>query len=71
MVDGVSLYVRRGEAVVSFAIAMAFAFFYYILFAIAHAMASKRVLPPEIAMWLPNVLLACIGAVAIRRAILI
>lgn len=67
----IAVIVRRGEAIVSFAIAMAFAFLYYILFAIAHAMAAKQVLPPYIAMWLPNVLLFVTGLFAIRKAILV
>jgi lipopolysaccharide export system permease protein len=57
--------------VVSFAIAMIFAFLYYILFAIAHAMAAKGVLPPYVSMWLPNLLLVAIGLFAVRKAILV
>lgn len=67
----IAVIVRRGEAVVSFAIAMIFAFLFYILFAIAHAMAAKGVLPPAISMWLPNLLLVMVGLVAVRRAILV
>lgn len=67
----IAVIVRRGEAVVSFAIAMAFAFLYYILFATAHAMAAKHVLPPYVAMWLPNVLLFVAGLFAVRKAVLV
>lgn len=67
----IAVIVRRGEAIVSFAIAMAFAFLYYILFAIAHAMSAKHVAPPELMMWAPNLLLALVGAFAIRKAILV
>ncbi len=67
----IAVIVRRGEAVVSFAIAMGFAFLYYILFALAHALAAKQVLPPGIAMWLPNLFLAGAGLYTIRRAILV
>jgi len=67
----IAVIVRRGEAVVSFAIAMIFAFLFYILFAIAHALAAKGVLPPYIAMWLPNLLLVIIGLFAVRKAILV
>ena len=67
----IAVIVRRGEAIVSFAIAMAFAFLYYILFATAHAMAAKNVLPPYISMWLPNALLFIAGLFAVRKAVLV
>ncbi len=67
----IAVIVRRGEAVVSFAIAMAFAFLYYILFATAHAMAAKQVLPAAVAMWLPNVLLFIAGLFAVRKAVIV
>ena len=67
----IAVIVRRGEAVVSFAIAMVFAFLFYILFAIAHALAAKGVLPPYVSMWLPNLLLVTIGLFAVRKAILV
>ena len=67
----IAVIVRRGEAIVSFAIAMIFAFLYYILFAIAHAIAAKHALPPYVAMWLPNVLLLIVGMFTVRKAILV
>ncbi len=67
----VAVIVRRGEAAVSFAIAMTFAFLYYILFATAHAMAAKQVMPPYIAMWLPNILLFIAGLFAVRKAVIV
>lgn len=67
----IAVIVRRGEAIVSFAIAMAFAFLYYVLFATAHAMAAKHVLPPYVAMWLPNVLLFIAGLFAVRKAVIV
>lgn len=67
----IAVIVRRGEAIVSFAIAMAFAFLYYILFATAHAIAAEGALPVIVAMWLPNVLLFVAGLFAVRKAVIV
>jgi lipopolysaccharide export system permease protein len=60
---------RRGEAVVSFSVAMGLAAFYYVLFVLGRTMAVNGSLTPWIAMWLPNVLLAGIALFLGKRLV--
>lgn len=62
--------VKRGEVIVSFGISMAAMCIYYILFALAQAMATRGLLPPFISLWIPNILLIGIGTWFLRKAIL-
>ncbi|MFH1801103.1 MAG: LptF/LptG family permease [Candidatus Omnitrophota bacterium] len=66
----IATIVKRGEVVISFGISMAATSVYYILFAIAQAIASRGVLPPMISLWFPNILLIGVGTVLLRKAIL-
>ena len=64
----IAILVRRGEIVAGFAISMAAASFYYILFAGAKTLSVRGVLPPPIALWLPNFLLLALGGYFLRRS---
>ena len=66
----IAAIVKRGEVVISFGISMAAMGLYYILFAIAQAIASRGGVPPMICLWFPNILLIGVGVVLLRKAIL-
>ncbi len=66
----IAVLVRRGEIVVSFAVSMAGVSLYYILFAIAKALALHGVMVAAIALWLPNLLLFAAGLYLLRKAVL-
>ena len=48
----------RGEAVISFSLAMAVVTVYYVLFVWASTVGTQGLLPPGIALWMPNILVA-------------
>jgi lipopolysaccharide export system permease protein len=58
---------RRGEAVVSFTLAIGIVAVYYVFFVWSRAMTIEGFLPPVIALWLPNVFMAACGTVLLRR----
>jgi LPS export ABC transporter permease LptF len=66
----IATIVKRGEVVISFGISMAATSVYYILFAIAQAIASRGILPPYVSLWLPNFIFIGIGMILLRKAIL-
>jgi LPS export ABC transporter permease LptG/LPS export ABC transporter permease LptF len=59
---------RRGGRGSAFALSLAIIVAYYILLSSGETWAQEGRLPPGISMWLPNVLLLAIGAVAISRS---
>lgn len=65
----IAILVRRGEVVVSFAISMAAACIYYILFVGAKSMAIRGLLPAALALWIPNVILLAAGTHLVKRSI--
>ena len=65
----IAILVRRGEIVVSFAISMAAACLYYVLFVGAKSLAIRGALPAYAALWLPNIALAFVGFKLIKRSI--
>ncbi|HTL46509.1 MAG TPA: LptF/LptG family permease [Verrucomicrobiae bacterium] len=65
----IAILVRRGEVVVSFAISMAAACIYYILFVGAKSLAIRGVLPAYAALWLPNIGLTIVGFKLIKKSI--
>lgn len=62
--------VNRGEVVVSFGISMAAMGLYYILFALAQAIASRNGLPLMFCIWFPNIVLIGAGTIFLRKAVL-
>jgi lipopolysaccharide export system permease protein len=64
------LGVQPGRAVKSrgFTLSIAVIFAYYILLSIGQAMAEQGRVPAAIGLWLPNLVLGAIGALAFRRA---
>lgn len=66
----VAFLVRRGEIIISFAMAMGMACLYYILFVGARTVAYNELLSPAIACWFPNILLLAVGAYLTRKAII-
>lgn len=60
---------RRGEATISFALAMAIVAVYYILFVWGKAMAVESHLNPFLAMWLPNLFLMGCGTALMKRVL--
>jgi lipopolysaccharide export system permease protein len=53
--------VRRGGRAVSLVISIAFALGYYVLIVAGEGLGTRGKLPPALAMWLPNILLALVG----------
>ena len=60
---------RRGEAVISFSVAMAVVAFYYILFVTGRTVAINGYLPAWIALWIPNVLLIVVAIFLSRKVV--
>ena len=63
-----AIITRRGEAVVSFSIAGGVVALYYILFVWGNTMAVRGVFPPGLSLWFPNIFLAAIALILMRRA---
>ncbi|MCM8775096.1 MAG: LptF/LptG family permease, partial [Candidatus Omnitrophica bacterium] len=66
----IAILVRRGEIALSFAISMAMACLYYILFVGAKTLSIRGFMPPFFAFWLPNIMLIAVGVYLMRRSIL-
>lgn len=62
---------RRGEAVVSFSLALGIVALYYVFFIWSRAMTVEGFLPPLIALWLPNGVMMGCGAYLIKRIVLV
>ncbi|OGX05353.1 MAG: hypothetical protein A3G87_08060 [Omnitrophica bacterium RIFCSPLOWO2_12_FULL_50_11] len=60
---------RRGEAVVSFSVAMGMVAIYYVLFVAGRTAAVFGYLPAWIALWLPNVLLVAVALFLGRKVV--
>lgn len=65
-----AMITRRGEAVVSFSLAMGIVAVYYVLFVWGSTMAVSGYLPAPIALWLPNILMMIIAFFLVRKAVL-
>ncbi len=64
-----AIITHRGEAVVSFCLAMGIVSVYYILFVWANTLGSRGFLHPGITLWLPNLLLLGIGIFLLRKVV--
>ncbi len=58
---------RRGEATISFALAMGVVAIYYVLFVWGEAMTIENNFNPFLSMWLPNVFMMGCGAALMKR----
>ena len=58
---------RRGEATVSFALAMGVVAIYYVLFVWGKAMTLESHFPPLLMMWLPNFFMVVSGALLMKK----
>ncbi len=65
----IAILVRRGEIILSFAISMAMACLYYVLFVGAKTVSIQGLLPPYIVFWLPNLLLLSLGVYFFRKSL--
>lgn len=65
----IAMLVHRGEIILSFGISMLMAGLYYVLFVGAKSIAIQGYLPPVLAFWFPNILLAGIGGNLFRRSL--
>ena len=65
-----AVLVRRGELIWSFSISMCVVIIYYVMYVWVGTISDHGTLPPEIALWLPNVILIGLGAFVMRRAII-
>ncbi|MGE5345288.1 MAG: LptF/LptG family permease [Acidithiobacillales bacterium] len=61
------LATRRGGRAAGFAVSVLIVLGYYVLLALGEARAIDGRLPPALAMWLPDLLLALLGLTALRR----
>ncbi len=64
-----AILVRRGELIWSFGISMSVVIIYYCLYVWVGTVANNGILPPEIALWLPNFALVVIGLFLTKKAI--
>jgi len=65
-----AIITRRGEAVISFCLAMGVVTLYYVLFVWTSTLGTHGVMPPGILLWLPNVFLIGIGIYLMKKVIL-
>jgi lipopolysaccharide export system permease protein len=66
----IAILVQRGEIVLSFAISMAAASLYYVLFVGAKTISMSGIIPAMIVFWLPNLLLMALGVYLLKRSLL-
>ena len=64
-----ALLARRGERLIGFGLSLIVFVVYYLLLLGANALALKNLLTPQVAMWLPNALVGCIGLLLLYKAI--
>lgn len=64
-----ALITRRGEPIVSFAVALALISIYYVFFVWTDTMAVQGILHPAIALWLPDIILASLGGFLLLRVV--
>ncbi len=64
-----ALLARRGERLIGFALSLGVFVTYYLMLLGANAFALKGLLTPQVAMWLPNVVVGLTGLVLLYRAI--
>lgn len=62
-----ALITRRGEAVISFGLAVGIVAIYYVFFVWSRTVSVEGYLPPFIALWLPNITLAAGGIFLMKR----
>ncbi len=62
--SSLAIITRRREKSINFGISVLIIGIYYSLFIAAKALSLRGYLPPEIAMWLPNAILAAIGIIS-------
>lgn len=58
---------RRGEVIVSFALAMAMVALYYVLFIWARTIGSHGDIHPAVALWLPNIFILIVSFFLLRK----
>ncbi len=64
-----AIITRRGEAVISFSVAIGIVALYYVFFVWGRAVTVEGYIPPAIALWLPNVFMAGCGIYLMRRVV--
>lgn len=71
IIIGISLgiFTRRGEKTVQFAVALGVIVLYYLLMAVAMAIALKGIQPIGLWMYIPNALLAVIGIILFKNTV--
>ena len=62
-----SLQLRGAQHSHGFALTMGVLFTYYLLLTVGEALGKKAVLPPGIALWLPNIILGIVGVYLFER----
>jgi len=60
---------RRGEAVISFSLAIGIVAVYYVFFVWSRTMSVEGFLPPFLALWLPNIFMTGCGIYLIKRIV--
>jgi len=64
-----AIITRRGEPIISFSIALGLISIYYISFVWTDTIAIEGVLPPVVALWLPNIVLSIAGIFLMVRVV--
>lgn len=62
-----AIITRRGEAIISFALAMSIVALYYVTIVWANTMGCHGVLPPWVVMWIPNVFILGVGGFLFKK----
>lgn len=65
----IAIWTRRGEPTISFTIAITIIAIYYVFYIWGKAMIVENHFNPLIAMWLPNLFMAAVGTVLIKRVL--
>ena len=65
--SSLAIITRRREKSINFGISFVIVGIYYLLFIAAETLSSQGIMPPQITMWLPNILFALVGAILTFR----
>lgn len=64
-----ALITRRGEAVVSFGLAIGVIAIYYVLYVLAKSIVQEGFVAPWLALWAPNLLVLAVGVLLMRKVL--
>lgn len=64
----IAMIVRHGELIWAFSVSMSVVVVYYVMYVWAGSVSINGLIPPELALWLPNAVLVGVGLYLLKRA---